>query len=190
MSESLNIELFIAGDMDAFRSVYVAYIGRTLNFLTFLSHDENLAEDLAQNTFLQLWNSRRNINPDGNIEGYIFAIARNLLLHEIRSRAVHERFTEKVGEKENEPQEPQIDDTLTCEAIEQQILTLLAALPDSRRRIFMMRWSDGLSNKEIAARLGISEKTVSTQIHRTVQYLKGKIGDSFIVLCAILAIQI
>ncbi|MEG1999708.1 MAG: sigma-70 family RNA polymerase sigma factor, partial [Bacteroidales bacterium] len=59
---------------------------------------------------------------------------------------------------------------------EQQILSLLVELPESRRKIFMMRWSKGLSNKEIAEQLSISEKTVSTQIHRAVYFLKSKLG--------------
>ena len=67
-------------------------------------------------------------------------------------------------------------DDLTNEALERQITALLAELPESRRRIFLMRWKDGMSNKEVAQALNISYKTVSTQIHRTVNFLQKKLG--------------
>ena len=113
---------------------------------------------------------------NGNIEGYIYSIARNLLFREIRRLNIFKSYAIKVQETAKEEEESDIEENLSRDMIEQQILSLLAELPEARRRIFLMRWSKGLSNKEIAQELSISEKTVSTQIHRTISFLKSKMA--------------
>lgn len=176
--------------MKAFEELYNKFAGKTYNYVYSLTKDEELSKDMAQNTFLQLWNSKNKINDDGNIEGYIFAIARNLLYHEIRSRNVHKRYEEFIKDNAEEGEIALIDENISVKMIESKIHSLLMELPESRRRIFLMRWSNGLSNKEIARELCISEKTVSTQMHRTVTFLKSKLGPMFIILCIILKIKI
>lgn len=128
---------------------------------------------------------RSQLDPNGNIEGYIYSISRNLLFREIRRLNILRNYTDRIKEEIKEAEEPQIEENLSRDMIEQQILALLAELPEARRRIFLMRWSNGLSNKEIAQKLSISEKTVSTQIHRTIHFLKSKIGPIFMVFLII-----
>lgn len=181
----IDIDAFAAGDLHAFESLYNRFVGKTYNYLLSFTHDAELSKDLTQSTFLQLWNSRSNLDATRNIDGYIFMIARNLLYREIRSRAVINRYEEFVRTNSDERDTFTIDEKMTKEAIENRITELLQLLPEARRRIFMLRWNEGLSNKEIAASLQISEKTVSTQINRTVTFLRAKMGLTFAVLLII-----
>ena len=185
MSKLYNINSFISGDMKAFESLYKAYAGKVFNYINSFIYDPDLAKDITQNTFLQLWEVRSQLDPNGNIEGYIYSISRNLLFREIRRLNILRNYTDRIKEEIKEAEEPQIEENLSRDMIEQQILALLAELPEARRRIFLMRWSNGLSNKEIAQKLSISEKTVSTQIHRTIHFLKSKIGPIFMVFLII-----
>lgn len=189
MDQYCNIKYFVLGDMRAFEELYRKFAGKVYNYVFSLTKDGELSKDITQNTFLQLWNSRDKIDDEGNIEGYIFSIARNLLYHEIRSRNVHKRYEEFIKDNTEEGEIALIDESLSVRMIESRILSLLKELPESRRRIFLMRWSNGLSNKEIAQELSISEKTVSTQIHRTVSFLKAKLGPMFGILCIILEVK-
>lgn len=190
MSKPYNIKSFISGDMRAFESLYKAYVGKVFNYINSFIYDPDLAKDITQNTFLQLWEVRSQVDPDGNIEGYIYSISRNLLFREIRRLNILKNYTDHIKEEIKEAEEPQIEENLSRNMIEQQILALLAELPEARRRIFLMRWSNGLSNKEIAEQLSISEKTVSTQIHRTISFLKSKIGSVFMVFLIITSTKI
>ncbi|MDD2960700.1 MAG: RNA polymerase sigma-70 factor [Muribaculaceae bacterium] len=181
MIDKSEILTFKSGDEKSFEEIYRCYVGKTYNYIYKLSTNEELSKDITQNTFLQLWSSREKIDVNGNLDGYIFAIARNLLFHEIRSRNVQRRYEEVEKANNTEEYQIDIDEELSRKAIEHKILSLLVELPESRRKIFMMRWQQGMSNKEIAKELSISEKTVSTQIYRAVGFLKSKIGSVFII---------
>ncbi|BEG97834.1 RNA polymerase sigma-70 factor [Bacteroides sedimenti] len=190
MNKHNNIESFISGNMGAFESLYNTYVGKIFNYINSFIYDPDIAKDITQNTFLQLWDSRSNLDPNGNIEGYIYSISRNLLFREIRRLNIHMNYAIHVQEEMKEEEESGIEEKISRDMIEEQILSLLAELPESRRRIFMMRWSNGLSNKEIAEKLSISEKTVSTQIHRTVIFLKSKIGSALMTVISISSINL
>lgn len=189
MNERKNIEAFISGNMQAFESLYNAYVGKIFNYINSFIYDPDIAKDITQNTFLQLWDSRSNLDVNGNIEGYIYSISRNLLLREIRRLNIHKNYATRVQEELKEESDSEIEENLSRNMIEEQILSLLLELPEARRRIFLMRWSNGLSNKEIAQKLSISEKTVSTQIHRTVAFLKSKIGPGLMTVLSIYSIN-
>lgn len=184
-----NIESFISGDMKSFESLYNIYVGKIFNYINSFIYDPDIAKDITQNTFLQLWYSRSNLDANGNIEGYIYTISRNLLFREIRRLNIQKNYALHVQEDITE-EESGIEEKLSHDMIEERILSLLTKLPESRRRIFMMRWSNGLSNKEIAKELSISEKTVSTQIHRTITFLKSKIGPALMTVISISSITI
>lgn len=189
MQKQIDIESFISGDMDAFEDLYNCYVGKIYNYINSFVDNPDIAKDITQNSFLQIWNSRSYLNSDKNIEGYIYAIARNLLFKEIRHYNISKKYATRIQEEMAEAEFPQIEENLTRDMIEQQILTLLVELPEARRKIFLMRWNKGLSNKEIAHELSISEKTVSTQIHRTVKFLKSKIGSIFLVAAIVSSIK-
>lgn len=185
MNEQKNIESFIDGNLKAFELLYNMFVGKVYNYINSFIYDPDLAKDITQNTFLQLWEARKNLDANGNIEGYIYSIARNLLFREIRRLNILKNYSVRIQEEMKEEEDSQIEENLSRDMIEKQILSLLVELPEARRKIFLMRWSKGLSNKEIAQKLSISEKTVSTQIHRTINFLKSKIGPIFLVFLII-----
>lgn len=175
--------------MATFELLYNNYVGKIYNYINSFINNPDVAKDITQNTFLQLWSSRAYIRVDGNIEGYTYSIARNLLFQEIRRLNIVNNYAIRIQQENVEEEYPQIEENISRDMIEQQILSLLVELPESRRKIFLMRWQKGLSNKEIARELSISEKTVSTQIHRTVSFLKSKLGSIFIVTAIISSIK-
>ena len=121
--------------------------------------DEERARDMAQETLLALWENRRSLDPDKNIRSFVFTIARNKTLNELRRRKL---FSPSGLE----------DDALELledASVEEQIQGLELAtliekvwnkLPKEIGNTFALSREEGLKNREIAAREGISEKTV------------------------------
>ena len=109
--------------MKAFESLYKAYAGKVFNYINSFIYDPDLAKDITQNTFLQLWEVRSQLDPNGNIEGYIYSISRNLLFREIRRLNILRNYTDRIKEEIKEAEEPQIEENLSRDMIEQQILS-------------------------------------------------------------------
>ncbi len=65
--------------------------------------------------------------------------------------------------------------TIDANLLEETILKLIDNLPDARKRIFLLRFKDDLSNKEIAEKLSISVENVEMQVGRSLKYIRSKI---------------
>lgn len=164
------------GDEDAFDAIYSKYSSWVFNFIHSLLYDKSLAEDLTQNVFLKIWEKRASIDPELGFDSYLFAIARNLVYKETENRLQAEQLTSSLLER------PAQTDSLTEENIDAESLrtyidNLVEQLPPSRRQIFQLSRRHYLSNKEIASRLSISEKTVETQLYRALGFLKQKLSE-------------
>ena len=174
---SVDIQAFVAGDRAAFKQIYDCYAGKVYNFALAYVGNGDMAGDITQNTFLQLYASRSRLNVSLPVAPYLMSIAKSQVCRELRRMAVAERYQQSAAEMSAQSSyNMTVEDDLTHEALERRITALLGELPESRRRIFLMRWKDGMSNKEVAKALNISDKTVSTQIHRTVTFLQKKLG--------------
>ncbi len=120
-------------------------------------------DDLVQDSFLRVLRARSE-SPIANVKSFLFSTARNLALNHLR----HRRHSHPAGMGETDPSGVLDERTDTPETVAraQEIEILqqaLQSLPERCREAFVLRRLHGLSQKEIAARLGISEKTVENQ---------------------------
>lgn len=163
------------GDKRTFEALYWKYSGKLHNFVLSLLYDKSLAEDITQTCFLKIWEHRGNIDIKKSFSAYLFTIARNLVYDETERSLRADEYATRLQdflETGSDHTEKEIDAIF----MESEIDKYIDQLPAERRRIFLLSRKDGLTNKEIAARLSISEKTVETQIYRSIKYLKEKLG--------------
>jgi RNA polymerase sigma-70 factor (ECF subfamily) len=165
------------GDKAAFEAIYWQYSAWVYNFFRLLLADKSPAEDLTQNVFLKIWERHADIHPDDNFEAYLFTIARNLASKETESRLTAEQASGKLREQQNEPDHTTEQDIET-NSLREYIDRLVEQLPEERRKIYRMSRDRHLSNKEIARELSISEKTVETQLYRSLRFLKQKLSEN------------
>ena len=123
---------------------------------------------------MQIWDKRRGILCDGNFDSYIFTIARNRVYHYIKREMWIQQYFEAEAKEQSLEEKDDADHELDNLLLEEYILKLISELPESRRRIFMMYWKEELNYMEIARQLSISEKTVATQVQRSLQFLRSK----------------
>jgi len=165
------------GKMKEFEAVYRSYNGRIYNFICSIVKDPGIAKDLTQDVFLHIWDKRENIDCDDNFEGYLFKITRNMVYHYIKRELLLQSYLDKV-EEETETESLEIDKELDYVFFEEYIMRLILELPEARRKVFMLYWKSELNYREIAEKLSISEKTVATQVHRSLHFLRSKMGNA------------
>ncbi len=162
-----------AGEEKAFEDLYWTYSPQVYNFINSLLFDKSLAEDLTQNVFLKIWEKRKQIELELGITAYLFTIARHLVFKETEFRLSQHAVlhVENIDLSDDSREEERHDTNSLLEYIEH----LIENLPPVRRKIFRLSRFEQLSNKEIAHKLSISEKTVETQLYRSFQYLRSKL---------------
>lgn len=172
------------GDRAAFATLVEKYKQPVMNFVQRTLRDETEAEDLAQVVFLQVYKSARRYKTTAKFSTWLFTIARNLCLNEIRRRARHplESLDQPHPDQENQPAH-QFEDTASLAPgdqllhgeLEQKILQVLAELPENQRTAILLCREEELSYEEIAEVLGCSLSATKSLIHRGRETLKEKL---------------
>jgi RNA polymerase sigma-70 factor (ECF subfamily) len=164
------------GEETAFEAGYWKYSAWIYNFVHALLRDKTLTEDVTQTVFLKIWEKHATIDTAENFESYLFTIARNLVYKETEKRALAEQFIESMQSRADDA-DTETEQTIDTESLREYVTLLVEQLPPARRQIYRLSRERHLSNKEIAGRLSLSEKTVETQLYRALRFLKQKLSD-------------
>jgi RNA polymerase sigma-70 factor (family 1) len=143
-----------------------------LNYLYYLSGDSALAEDLVQDTFLQLWDKRDEVKEE-TVRSYLFTIARNCFFKNIRRQKFDLKFRSTWFEN-TENKSPEY--LLEMKEFDQKLQKAIAELPEKSRVVFLMNRTDGITYREIAEYLGVSIKSVEKNMSRALAILREKLG--------------
>jgi len=172
------------GDRAAFAELVDKYKQPVMNFVYRSLRDEIEAEDLAQNVFLQVYKSRARYKQTAKFSTWLFTIARNLCLNELRRRSRHpaESIEETHAENEDQPRQ-QYEDTSQLAPPEQllqgelakKIDEALGGLPENQRSALLLCRQEELSYEEIARVLKCSLSATKSLIHRGRETLKEKL---------------
>jgi len=172
------------GDRAAFAELVGKYRQPLFNFVCRTLRDETETEDVAQNTFLQVWKSRARYERTAKFSTWLFTIARNLCLNEIRRRSRHpaEALEESHAEHDDQPQRqyedkkvfPPTEAALHGE-LARKIEAALAELPENQRTAILLCRRDEMSYEEIAEVLDCSLSATKSLIHRGREFLKEKL---------------
>jgi RNA polymerase sigma-70 factor (ECF subfamily) len=172
------------GDSEAFTLLVDKYKQPVMNLAYRTLRDVTEAEDLAQNVFVQVYKSARRYEPSAKFSTWLFTIARNLCLNEIRRRARHpaESLDQTHDEMDDQPLH-QVEDRRAASApeqllhgeLEEKIAHTLAELPENQRTALLLCRQEELSYEQIAAVLGCSLSATKSLIHRGRETLKTKL---------------
>jgi RNA polymerase sigma-70 factor (ECF subfamily) len=158
-----------------------------MNFVFRSLRDETEAEDLAQNVFLQVYKSRGRYQQTAKFSTWLFTIARNLCLNELRRRSRHPAESIEETHAENESHDGGLQrqyedksqlappETLLQGELAQKIEEALAELPENQRSAILLCRQDDLSYEEIAGILDCSLSATKSLIHRGRETLKEKL---------------
>ena len=155
-----------------FKMIYDAHFDDLRRYLIYRSGDQDLSKDIAQNVFMKVWTKKIEI-ASGNIKSLLFKMATDEFISHIRKKKVEKEYTESIDLKLiREPDKN--DDLLEKKVLFQKALN---QLPEKQKTAFLMNKMQGLTHKEIAEILNLSQKAIEKRIGLALKALKQNINS-------------
>ena len=136
-----------------------------------MCHDEDEAENLTQDIFLKLWTKRERLRGIDDLDAYIFTVAHHETLNFIR-HSLTLTMTPIGNAAVSRDSGDDTERDLEYQELLNMVYAEISHMPEKRRKIFLMSREEGLSNQEIADRLGISRRTVEAHISAALRDLR------------------
>ena len=164
-------------DGQALAELYDRYGGMVYRLILRIVRDSGIAEDLVQETFLRVWSRAGGFDSErGAVGPWLLAVARNRAIDYVRAAA--RRGDAAMGL--NETEHPALFADFAAEELDldraRQVKRALEALEAQQREIIELAYFDGMSQTEIAARLGQPLGTVKTWMRRALQQMRASLG--------------
>jgi RNA polymerase sigma-70 factor (ECF subfamily) len=169
------IQLMIAGNDLAFKMLYDKYYASLCLFANKILCDDDASIDVVQDMMVWLYEERATLEID-NVKSFLFRAVHNRCLNVLKHQKVERMYAEKAQQTAVEADDS-IDNIINATETTAKIASAIEALPDQCKLIFKRSRFDGNSNDEIAAQLGISKRTVETQISKALRRLREALNE-------------
>jgi RNA polymerase sigma-70 factor (ECF subfamily) len=165
---------YVAGDQAAFYELFERYSGRLLRVLARQLGSPEDAQDLLQQTFLQLHRSRHDFRAGAHVRPWLYTIALNLKREYFRRRGRRPEAELTLDGYQDPAVGPRGVEKVEAARV---LYAALARLSTEQREVIEMHWLDGLGFSEIAAIVGANVNTVKVRAHRGYQALRRWLGE-------------
>lgn len=162
-----------AGNRAALEELYDRHAAILFGFLLRTLHDRSEAEDVLQETYIQVWRKADDYDPArGEPLPWLTVIARSRALDRIRARGSQERIDREAGKSDSSPPgDPVVPGALESES-RTRVREALARIPEEQREVLRQAYYLGLSQGEIAERSRKPLGTVKTQTRLGLRKLR------------------
>jgi RNA polymerase sigma-70 factor (ECF subfamily) len=165
----------VAGDRQAFETLYDRYAATVFGLALKMLGDRAVAEDAVQEIFWRVWRRLGSFDRSRPFAPWLFGIAHNYCIDELRRRKVRpQTVLEDVDNPvlSDIPDDVDIGETAILAEQRAAVRTALEHLPDEQRQALQLAYFGGLTQQEIAARLGNPLGTVKTRMRLGLQKLR------------------
>lgn len=173
-SDSELSALLIKADRNAYAEIFERYSPLLIAHAYRIVADEDEAGDIVQDVMLNLWEKRNQININLPISGYLYKAVRNRIFNLLSHKKVADKYVESMIAY-MEGTHTDSDEKLREKELTALLEKEIASLPEKMREVFILYKMEELSYKDIADRLGITDKTAKQQVYNAVKILKSKI---------------
>lgn len=179
-----TIELIRQGDRQAFDRLFLALYEPLCRYAFSFLNDWEETEEVVQNVFLKLWESRSTLAIHTSLKSYLFTATHNACINQIQHYKVRQKYLDYVLAQELQSD---TSDRVIADELHALIEKSISDLPEQRQLIFKMSRYEGLKYKEIAEQLNISVKTVEAQMGKALSTLRDLLKDYLPLLALLVA---
>jgi RNA polymerase sigma-70 factor (ECF subfamily) len=162
------LTLSAQGDSLAFAELVQKHQGMVFSIAYHFLHDRALAEDLAQEVFLELYQSLDRIESPTHLTYWLRRVTANRCIDQGRKKFRRRELALEDAPEPSAPSQSQINDPLLLERLQQSV----AGLPERQRMVVILRFQEGLGPAEIAEVLAMPVNTVKSTLHRSLADLR------------------
>ncbi|MEX0702682.1 MAG: sigma-70 family RNA polymerase sigma factor [Planctomycetales bacterium] len=173
LSDARLVEDARRGDQQAFGELVRRYERRVVRVIRRFVRDRDLADDLAQETFLRAYEKLDQFDPSRRFGPWLFRIGVNLTLDHLRKRKRRGRFALFSEKTSGPPPDPGIADPRERRELNQEVRAVLERVPEKYRTVLVLRDLENFSTSEIAAILDRKEATIRWRLAEARQRFKG-----------------
>lgn len=166
--ETLYIRELVLGSHDAFRQLFISYFPKVKYFIGHFTKSELIAEELAQDVFMRIWERREHLDTIESFNSYVYRMAKNMALNHLRRKYLEDSYLEDYEEETI----VNIEGDLYAREMELLEKLTVSRMPHKRRAIYEMSRREGLTNDEIANQMGISKKTVENHLNLALKEIR------------------
>ncbi|BDD09557.1 DNA-directed RNA polymerase sigma-70 factor [Fulvitalea axinellae] len=170
-----------SGDVKAFEEIVRLFYRQILFFVNEYVKNEEDAREITQDAFTKLWEKRENLDADANLRAYLFTIAKNMALMSLRGKRRIMETSGRIG----------LDDISELHAVaaydpasmysfsetRSKITEAVEAMPEQRKRVFLLSREKGMSYAEISEELNISLKTVEAHVSAALKSVRKSLNE-------------
>ncbi len=164
-----------------FEGLYSFFYPKLSYFANQYLLDAEAANSLVQDVFTELWEHRKNLQDDTNIQAWLFTVTKNKSLKQISKERTKQRYGDYLRVREMEINYKSLSDFDTSnfvfEELQQKVDEALSKLSLSVRTVFEKSRYEDKKNREIADELGISIKTVEAHISKALKHLRMELKE-------------
>lgn len=175
-NDATLLQLLSKGDDKAFTEIYNRYWDRLLFVAGFKLGDVAAAEEIVQDIFLDLWNRRATLEIRGELEAYL-AVSIKYKVINAQARMKKALDYREFAGKHLARQDNSTEEWISFHELQHRLSHLVDKLPEKCRITYQLRREEGLSQRDIARQLNISEKAVEANLSRALKVLRSAIHD-------------
>jgi RNA polymerase sigma-70 factor (ECF subfamily) len=173
-----------SGDERAFRKLFDLYKERFYSVVLKMTHSDEVAEDIVQDVFMNIWSKRESLVNIDNPSSYFFTAVYRKVYHHYRKVALEKRLLQaapSIKEWVNTT-----DEMVMAHESSELICQAISKLPPQQQLVFKLSKQEGLSREDVASQLHISPNTVKNHLSNAIKFIRAFLGNSTFTFMAIL----
>lgn len=170
-SDKQLLELIGEGDRKGFKELFNRYWESLFAAAIHRLQSEEVAKDVLQELFTELWEKRTTLQIRSNVGGYLFTALKHRIINKIKAETTREKY-EKMTIRFYEINELATEHQFSKHYLQEEMEKKVDQLPERCREVFELSRMEQLSHKEIGEQLNISPKTVENHIGRALKVLR------------------
>lgn len=174
--ENILLDRLRKDDRHAFTILFSRYYKDLVTFSLAILQDQQLAEEVVQEVFLKVWESRYSLEIQVSLRSYLLKSVQNRSIDCLRHLEIRQKYMEMAHESPG-LYARDTDNYILHSELAAHLLKALNIIPEVYSEVFRMSRTEGLQYRDIAAKLGVSERTVEVRMSKALQLLRVLLKD-------------